>query len=33
MNDTAARNLAPLKESGVFDRLRDLMKKYVTSLA
>lgn len=33
MNDTAARNLAPLKESGVFDRLGDLMKKYVTSLA
>lgn len=33
MIDTAARNLAPLKESGVFDRLGDLMKKYVTSLA
>lgn len=33
MIDTAARNLAPLKESGVFDRLEDLMKKYVTSLA
>ena len=33
MNDTAARNLAPLKESGVFDKLGDLMKKYVTSLA
>ena len=33
MNDTAVRNLAPLKESGVFDRLGDLMKKYVTSLA
>lgn len=27
MIDTAARNLAPLKESGVFDRLGDLMKK------
>ena len=33
MIDTAARNLAPLKESGVFDKLGDLMKKYVTSLA
>lgn len=34
MNDVVAdRNLAPLKESGVFDKLGDLMKKYVTSLA
>ena len=33
MIDTAARNLVPLKESGVFDKLGDLMKKYVTSLA
>lgn len=33
MIDTAARNLAPLKESGVFDKLGDLEKEYVTSLA
>lgn len=33
MNDLAARNLASLQASGVFDKLEDLMKKYVTSLA
>lgn len=33
MNDVVVENLASLKESGVFDRLGDLMKKYVTSLA
>lgn len=33
MNDVVVENLASLKESGVFDKLGDLMKKYVTSLA
>jgi len=33
MNDVVVENLASLKESGVFDKLGDLMKEYVTSLA
>lgn len=34
MNDfVVAENLASLQESGVFDKLGDLMKEYVTSLA
>lgn len=32
MIDTAARNLAPLKESGVFDKLGDLEKEYLTKI-
>lgn len=33
MNDVVVENLASLKESGVFDKLGDLEKEYVTSLA
>ena len=33
MNDVVVENLASLQESGVFDKLGDLMKEYVTSLA
>lgn len=33
MIDTAARNLAPLKESGVFNKLGDLEKEYVTKIS
>lgn len=33
MNDVVVENLASLKESGVFDKLGDLMKEYVASLA
>lgn len=33
MNDLAAKNLASLKESGVFDKLGDLEKEYLTKIS